>query len=197
MRERGGRATSAQPVILADRLTAATSPVAAFAGLTVAEPRTHRPGRNEGMVSGMPEANSIEVRLEQAASLPEALAAGFDAFEVIRIAARDSQDQVPGLFAAFMTAADAAVDGREALTVAPSLPQAGGAAPGDAVAAGADAGQAADALAALAAVLGDHLSRAAALADLTGDRVACQDAAQAAGRICQLMARGDHDPGLR
>ncbi len=64
----------------------------------------------------MPEANSIEVRLEQAASLPEALAVSFDAFEVIRMAARDCQDRVPELFAAFMTTADAAVDGREALT---------------------------------------------------------------------------------
>jgi hypothetical protein len=143
------------------------------------------------MVSGMPEANSIEVRLEHAASLPEALAAGFDAFEVIRMAARDCQDQVPALFAAFMTAADAAVDGREALTVAPSLPLAGSADPGNAVAAGADAGQVADALAGLAVVLGDRLTSAAALADLPGDEIACQEAAQAARRICQLMARGD------
>jgi hypothetical protein len=135
--------------------------------------------------------NSIEVRLEQAASLPEALAAGFDAFEVIRMAARDYQDRVPGLFAAFMTTADAAVGGREALTVAPSLPLAGGTGPGAAVAADADAGQVADALAALAVVLGEHLSRAAARADLPGDRVACQDAARAAAQICQLMARGD------
>ena len=74
----------------------------------------------------MPEANSIEVRLEQAASLPEALAVSFDAFEVIRMAARDCQDRVPGMFAAFMMTADAAVDGREALTVAPSLLPAGG-----------------------------------------------------------------------
>src|SRR5260370_19498404 len=102
------------------------------------------------MVSDVPEANSIEVRLEQAASLPEALAAGFDAFEVIRIAARACQDRVPGLFAAFMMTADAAVDGREALTVAPSLPQAGGVRPRDAVPGGADAGPVADALAALA-----------------------------------------------
>ncbi len=148
-------------------------------------------------MSDVPKANSLEVRLGQADSLPEVLGLSFDAFEVIRIAARNCQDRVPGLFAAFMMTADAAVDGREALTVAPSLPLAGGAGPGDAAAAGADAGQAADALAGLAAVLRDHLSRTAALADLPGDRVACQDAAQAAGRICQLMARGDHDPGLR
>jgi hypothetical protein len=58
----------------------------------------------------------------QAADLPETLAAGFDAFEAVRMTARDYQDRVPGLFPAFMTTADAAVDGREALTIAPSLP---------------------------------------------------------------------------
>jgi hypothetical protein len=142
-------------------------------------------------VSDLPGAGSIEARLEQAASLPETLAASFDAFEIIRMAARGCQDRVPALFAAFMTAADAAVDGREALTLAPSLPLAGGAGPSDAVSAGADVRQVADALMALADVLGERLSRAAALSDLPGDRVACQDAAQSAGRIRQLMARGD------
>jgi hypothetical protein len=60
--------------------------------------------------------------LRQAATLPGILAASFDAFEVIRLLARVSEDTVPALFAAFMTAADAAVDGREAVTTAPSLP---------------------------------------------------------------------------
>jgi hypothetical protein len=143
------------------------------------------------MVSEMPGASNIEARLEQAASLREVLAAGFDAFEAIRMAARDCQNRVPALFAAFMTTADAAVDGREALTLAPSLPPAAGAGPGEAVAAGADPGQVADALAALAGMLGDRLGWAASLADLAGDRAACQEAAQAAMRVCQLMAHGD------
>jgi hypothetical protein len=142
-------------------------------------------------MSDLRNAGSIEARLGQAANLPEVLAAGFDAFEVIRMAARDCQDQVPTLFAAFMTAADTAVAGREALTLAPSLPPAGGAVLGDAVTVADDPGQVADALAAVAGVLGDQLGRAAALANLAGDRVACQDAALAAGRICQLMARDD------
>jgi hypothetical protein len=54
--------------------------------------------------------------------LPQILDAGFEAFEFIQITARAHQDQVPEQFAAFMTTADAAVDGREALTIAPSLP---------------------------------------------------------------------------
>ena len=77
----------------------------------------------------MPQASGIEARLRQAASLPETLAAGFDAFEAIRMTARDWQDRAPELSAAFMTAADAAVDGREALTIAPSLLPARGAGP--------------------------------------------------------------------
>jgi hypothetical protein len=140
-------------------------------------------------VSEVPSASDIEDRLRQASSLPEALDASFDAFEAIRMAARDCQDQVPELFAAFMMTADAAVDGREALTPAPSLPLTSGAEPGNAGAVRADANQVADTLAALAAVLRDRLTDAAARADTPGDRAACQDAAEAAGRIRQLMTR--------
>ena len=135
--------------------------------------------------------SDIEFRLHQAASLPQSLSASFDAFEAIRVTARDCQDRAPELFAAFMTAADAAVDGREALTIAPSLPLAGGPGPDDAAVTRADPGQAADLLAALAAALRDRLTVAADLAVLPGDRAACQDAAAAAGRICQLMVCGD------
>jgi hypothetical protein len=143
------------------------------------------------MVSDVPVINDIEFRLHQAASLPQLLSASFDAFEAIRMTARDCEDRAPELFAAFMTAADAAVDGREALTIAPSLPLAGDAGPVDAAVTGADPGQAADLLATLAAALRDRLTGAANLAVLPDDRAACQDAAAAARRICQLMARGD------
>jgi hypothetical protein len=155
----------------------------------------HRPEPEEE--PSVTQASTIQARLRQAAGLPEALEAGFDAFEAIRMAAREHQDQAPGLFAAFMTAADAAVDGREALTVAPSLPPSGRARPSRAVPADADAGQAADRLAVLAAVLRDRLTLAAGQADTAGDRDACQDAAAAAGRVCELMAPDEHDTGLR
>ena len=82
-----------------------------------------------------------------------------------------------------------AAGGREALTIAPSLPLDGGTSTGVAMPTGPDAGQTADALAALAAVLRDRLTDAATQADLPGDRAACQDAAAAAGQICQLMTR--------
>jgi hypothetical protein len=140
-------------------------------------------------MSPAPQPAAVEARLTQAASMPQALAAGFDAFEVIRITARQHQDQVPELFAAFMTTADAAVDGREALTIAPSLPLDGDTEPGGAVPPDADAGEAADALARLAAILRDRLSAAVTHAREPGDQVACQEAAEAAGRICGLMTR--------
>jgi hypothetical protein len=140
-------------------------------------------------VSELSHAGSAEARVRQAASLPEILDAGFDAFEAIRITARTCQDQVSGLFAAFMTTADAAVDGREALTIAPSRPRHGGTAPGGAAPADTDTGQAADILAALAAALRERLTEAAGQAGLAGDRDACHNAAEAAGRICQLMTR--------
>jgi hypothetical protein len=97
--------------------------------------------------------------------------------------ARDCQNRVPELFAAFMTTADAAVDGREALTIAPSLPLGGGPETATAMPADTDPALAADALANLAAALRDHLRGAAAGADLLGDRAACQDAAHAAGDL--------------
>ena len=70
----------------------------------------------------MHDAEAIMARLRRARSLPGLLAASFDAFETIRVLARGSEDIVPSLFAAFMTVADAAADGRQALTLAPSLP---------------------------------------------------------------------------
>jgi hypothetical protein len=140
-------------------------------------------------VSEASQAHGVEVGLYQAVTLPEVLDAGFDAFEAIRITARACQDQVPGLFAAFMTAADVAVDGREALITAPSLPRRRGTLCGGGASAEANAGQAADVLAELAAVLRERLAAAAEQANLPGDQVACRDAASAAARICQLMTR--------
>ena len=72
-------------------------------------------------MSDLRQVGHLQSRLRQALSLPGTLAVSFDAFEAIRVLARQSQDRVPGLFAAFMTTADAAVDGREAITIAPSL----------------------------------------------------------------------------
>ena len=168
---------------------------AAEPGFPGTAPGSGQPTR--GKVRDMPENHEIGARLGQAVILPEILAAGFDAFEAIRMAARDHQDRVPTLFAAFMTTANAAVDGREALTIAPSLPPAGQARPGQVLPEETGAGEAADALAVLAAALGERLRQAAVLAEVPGDQAACQQGAAAARRICELMTRGEHDARLR
>ena len=148
-------------------------------------------------VDALQQAARIEHRLRQAASLPGTLAASFDAFEAIRLLARGNEHRDPGLFAAFMMAADAAVDGREALTISPSLPPATRPQPAVSPATGAGLDDIADAMAGLAAQLADCLPRAAAMAEMPGDRAACEQAAHAAGQIRQLMARDDDDPCLR
>ena len=140
---------------------------------------------------------SIQARLREAATLPETLAVSFDTFEAIRVAARSCTDRVPELFAAFMTAADAAVEGREAITAAPSLPAGPAAAHPGLLPAGASIGDAISVLAGLGALLESRLTQAATAAVIHADRVACGDAAGAARRIHQLMARGDDGSGLR
>jgi hypothetical protein len=139
----------------------------------------------------------IVARLRDARFLPELLAASFDAFEAIRVLARRSEDFAPRLFAAFMTAADAAVDGTQAITIAPSLsltPTGPMIAPS---AASADIDTIADALAALGELLDERLAHAADRALLSGDRTACQEAAEAGRRIHQLMTGDGNDSHLR
>ena len=55
----------------------------------------------------------------------------------------------------------------------------------------ADTGTIADALAVLGALLDECLAHAANRALISGDRIACQEAAEAGRRIHQLMARDE------
>ncbi|MGH3276437.1 MAG: hypothetical protein ACRDNZ_19180, partial [Streptosporangiaceae bacterium] len=104
------------------------------------------------------------------------------------------EDRAPELLAAFMTCADAAVDGREAVLAAPSITQAARMRIlADASAVHPDLEEAAAALARLGVLLGRHLADAATRANGTGDRAACRNAAMAARRIAQLMGNGDRD----
>jgi hypothetical protein len=149
-------------------------------------------------MDGVHDVEAIAARLRDARSLPELLAASFDAFEAIRVLARRSEDLTPSLLAAFMTAADAAVDGREAITIAPSLsPSPGGTLATSSPAADADINTITDALAALGALLDERLADAADRTVRPGDRAGCQEAAEAGRRIHQLMARDDNDRHLR
>lgn len=145
----------------------------------------------------MHQAQSIQARLREASALPGTLTAAFDAFEAIRLLARGCTDRVPELFAAFMTTGDAAVEGREAVTVAPSLPPGPAGVPPSLAAASASTGDAIAVLAAIGALLETRLIRAAVAATDRGDRVACEEAAAAARRVHQLMARGDDDTAVR
>jgi hypothetical protein len=138
----------------------------------------------------MNELEGITARVHGSTTLAELLDAGFEAFEVIRLVARPCEDRAPDLFAAFMTAVGTAVEGRNALNDAPSIPPScSGPPPAPTVSAAADTGQIADELAALAALLAQRLAEACAHAVLADDRVACQYAARAAADIYQLLAR--------
>jgi len=55
-------------------------------------------------VNGAQQIELMQARIRSCATLPDTLAAGFDAFETIRWHARQCEDRAPELFAAFMTA---------------------------------------------------------------------------------------------
>ena len=127
--------------------------------------------------------------LREASSLPELLTASLQAFEDIRVAARDCEDLVPELLATFMTTADAAVSGREAITAAPSLPRAVAGRDSASFPADCDIMQVTGVLGSLGGLLSSRLADGAATATVAADREACRAAAAAARRICALMAQ--------
>jgi hypothetical protein len=137
--------------------------------------------------------NQARAQVQLAASVPDVLAAAFDAFEVIRMCARVCEDQELGPFAAFMATANAAVDGREAVTIAPSLPpDPSGVTAVTPVTADAAIGEVTAVLTALAVSLSERLALIAVQASEAGDRAACAEAAQAAQRIVSLMTGDGH-----
>jgi hypothetical protein len=139
----------------------------------------------------MDDLRTLAARLQHDADLPAVLAASFDAFEVIRRLARRCQNLDPDLFAAFMSTAAAAADGRDAITTAPSLPPGPATQPDTTPMPAADPAAAADAITALAIILATRLDDAAGRSATPGDRAACEDAGDAARQIRQLMTSGD------
>jgi len=137
-------------------------------------------------VNHLQDTEEISARLRDAASLPDLLAASFDAFEIARMLARAGDLRLPELFAAFMTTADAAVDGREAVTAAPALP-AGSTTACALTPSAAGTEEITAALAALGTLLSDRLAYAVTLTAEPADRDACAAAADAASRIHHLM----------
>ncbi len=127
--------------------------------------------------------------LPERPDLAEALGRAYDTFEAIRQLARSCENRSPDLFAAFMSAAGAAADGRDAILTAASRPSRTGEAaePGQ-PSPGGSLADAADWIAASALHLAASLDHASGRAEAQQDRHACRDAAAAARQIHQLMA---------
>jgi hypothetical protein len=131
----------------------------------------------------------IEHRLGQADDVTDVLAAGWEIFEVIGGLAAACAEQTADLYPAFMFARGAAIDGRNAIAFAPSVPTAGLALSGGLELWTGDVSEVGDALAGLASALSARLHATAQLAADDGDRIACENAAHDAGRISELLAR--------
>jgi len=132
----------------------------------------------------------IEQHLREADSVAGVLAAGWEIFELIGVLAADGAGQAADLYPAFMFARGAAVGGRNAIALAPSMPTGDPASFGSPEPSPSDVNEIADTLAGLASALSARLREAVRLAADDGDRIACEDAARDADRINDLLARG-------
>jgi hypothetical protein len=130
----------------------------------------------------------VEQHLREADSVAAVLAAGWEIFEVIGGLAAACAEQAADLYPAFMFARGAAIDGRNAIAFALSVPTAGAALSGDPELWTGDESAVADALAGLASALSARLQTTARLAADDGDRIACANAARDADRISELLA---------
>jgi hypothetical protein len=136
----------------------------------------------------VPDLDEVERRLAAARSTTDTLAAAWDAFDHIRATARRCEPHAGDSFAAFAMAAATAVQARNLLSAAPSMP------PGPATTPHrpeqeqpADAETAADDLAAFAAAFSECLTRAARQAQDIQDRQVCELAAAHATAIHALL----------
>jgi hypothetical protein len=134
------------------------------------------------------ETRLIRQHLLDAHDIADTLAAGWEVFELVRVLASAAADREADMYPAFTFARGSAVNGRNALTFAPSMPAnhsgslEGLALPTD------DVDEVADILAGLASALSKRLRKAAGLATADGDRTACEKAARDADRISDLLA---------
>ena len=139
----------------------------------------------------MSQISDLSNRLGQASDLPSTVGAASDAFDGIRLALCGREDPASGMFAALVMSGMAAIDGRDAITRAPSLPlsflRREDAAPRTA---GEEPGirDLAAELAGLARLLADRLAEVGRAAALAGDQDACAQAAACAREIHGLLA---------
>src|SRR5215470_17645373 len=99
----------------------------------------------------------MEQYLGEAVGVADVLAAAWEIFELISDLAAVCAEQSVDLYPAFMFARSAAVDGRNAIAFAPSVPAVGAALSGGPVLWSGDASEVADALAGLASALSMRL----------------------------------------
>ena len=126
--------------------------------------------------------------LADASGVPAVLAASWELFELIAAIASASAVECPDMYPAFTFASGAAVNGRNALAFAPSLPPLSRGAAHDPPKPVGEVYQTADDLAGLASALSIRLRETARFAAATADRSACENAASDADRITKLLA---------
>jgi hypothetical protein len=132
----------------------------------------------------------IEQHLREAEGVAGVLAVGWEIFELIGVLAADGAKQAADLYPAFVFARGAAVGGRNAIALAPSMPAGDPASFGGPELSASDVSEIADTLAGLASALSARLREAVRPAADDGDRIACEDAARGADRISELLAGG-------
>lgn len=138
----------------------------------------------------MEQADLLERRLADATGIAGVLAVAWEVFEFVRVLCAAGAGQAVDLSPAFTFARGPAVSGRNAIALAPSLPEGFPTPPGSPVASAGEAEEIADAIAGLAAALSERLQDAAGLAVHPDDRAACEDAARDADRISELLTGG-------
>ena len=139
---------------------------------------------------GMREIDDMRTRLDAATGAAETLAQAMDAFDLIRQMARQYEHHAGDWFAAYAMAAASAVQGRNVLGTAPSIPLSHAAAAAASPEWLADADAAADALAELATLLSSRL-KSVAVEVSPGEREICTLAAEQADAIHALLGLED------
>ena len=131
----------------------------------------------------------LRQRLLHADGVAGMLATGWEAFEFVRGVAGANADRSADMYPAFTFARGAAVNGRNAIAFAPSMPADQEMLFEEAAPLQGDAYKVADTLADLASALSARLWETAGVAGDAGDRAACEDAAREADRITELLAK--------
>jgi hypothetical protein len=131
----------------------------------------------------------VRQHLIDADGVPGVLSAGWQVFELVRAVTSACAGQAADMYPAFTFSRSAAVSGRNALALAPSLPTDCAPWPDLEAQVTGDVYEIADAVAGLASALCGRLREAAVLAADADDRIACENAAGDAERVSRLLAK--------